>query len=122
MPLLALVLPAFAADTALEFDGDGDYVSLGVLNPGTSFTLESWVEVDSYPSPTYTTLWEVHAPATALNALYVGYVGGSWSIAVEDANVNEGANCTSDTTDGLCHATAAATGTPYHLAVVVTPT
>ena len=43
--LLALLSPsaALAAGNAVEFDGSGDYVSLGNLTPGSDFTVEFWI-------------------------------------------------------------------------------
>lgn len=113
--------PALAGD-AVDLDGVGDRVELGLLNPGTSFTVETWVTVDDYPSPTYTTLFEAVDPTNHKNSFYVGYVSGSWQIEIEDINSTEVSSCTSDGIDGLCYSTAAATGTNFHIAVVREPT
>ena len=91
---LFLLLPgtALASGNAVQFDGATDYVSLGLLNPGATFTFETWVSFDSTSS--YHTVLETVDTTNAYNSVYIGYVTDHWQMEVEDNNHWEGDTCT----------------------------
>ena len=113
---LALLLPAvaLASGNAVRLDGTLDYVDLGTLDPGTSFTVEGWVKFSSLDS--WDTLWEVVDETSAYNSFYTGYIQGYWQVEVEDQTVWEGDTCESYYT--LCWADSPTDGDSYHVAAV----
>ena len=108
-----------AQGNAASFDGDADAIEFGALDPGTSFTVEAWLNSDRWDS--YHTVFEVLDPATNINSFFVGYVAGQWQIEIEDNNATEGGTCAEVDVDTLCHAHSPDLATNIHVAVVVEP-
>ena len=120
MLLISLLFSnAWANGNAVTFDGNDnnnpDQVVLGTLNPGSGFTVETWVEFDSISN--WNTVVEAVNPLSSRNAFYFGYVQGQWQIEANDNTVWEGDSCG----DGvaLCSPYSLSTSTPYHLAIRV---
>jgi len=118
--LLALLFPALASgqQRAAQFDGDADYIVLGVLDPGTSFTVESWVRFDVYDG--WETVIQALDPAN-LNSFHIGFADVNWVVEIEDINASEGTSCTTDLIDAVCHPFTITQGAPYHVAATVEP-
>ena len=113
--LLALALaPGLAqAQQAAIFDGDGDWIDLGVLDPGPEFTVETWVRFDAVTD--WQTVFEVVELPSGLNAFYVGYNLGNWQVELGDTTVYEGDTC--GTPQAVCFTSTVSPLTPHHLAV-----
>ena len=102
---------------AVDFDGAGDYMVAGALNPGSNFTVEAWVQFDSVS--TGQAILAAASLGDSLNAFYLGYYanGDQWLVELDDDDPYEGDDCASDNT--LCTAAGISAGVPIHLAVVV---
>ena len=124
MRVLVLVLVVgipgivLAQGNAADFDGGADVIELGALDPGTSFTVEAWLNSDAWNS--YHTVFEVLDPATSINSFFVGYVLGQWQIEIEDDDYWEGNACGDANT--MCHTHSPTVGVDIHVAVAVEPT
>jgi hypothetical protein len=121
LPVLALLAAspavALAQGNAVSLDGALDHVDFGNLDPGASFTVEAWVRFDGIELSN--AVISAAAAADALAALNVGYVGGAWTVALDDDDAFEGDDC--ETTQTLCLTAALSIGVPVHVAVVVAP-
>jgi hypothetical protein len=113
----SFALPAQAQDTAVQLDGDGDYVDLGAFTPGSAFTVEGWIQWDElYVHGCCGTLFE-SVDSSGYNSFGVLYNGSSWQVEVNDNTTSEGDSCE----DGvaLCVTDSPSIGTPIHVAAVV---
>ena len=88
-----------AGGNAVEFDGAFDYVEIGAMDPGASFTVEAWVGPDAVNS--YHTLFGVDI-SNAQNAFYVAL--SAVAADRDDNNNYEGDTCASSAVDSLCQA------------------
>jgi len=117
LPLVLFALQALAQDSAVQLDGDGDYVDLGAVAPGSAFTVEGWIQWDAlHLSGCCDALIEA-VDASGYNTFGVIYNGSSWQIEINDTTTGEGDSCG----DGvaLCVTDTPAMGTPIHVAGVV---
>ncbi|HCP47230.1 MAG TPA: hypothetical protein DIU15_14400, partial [Deltaproteobacteria bacterium] len=102
-----------AQGNAAYFDGSADYIDFGQLNPGTSFTAETWVQFNTVTS--WNTVFEVVQLGSGLNSFYVGYNQGDWEVELNDDSVWEGDSCNEG--NATCFSSAVSPLTPHHLAV-----
>ena len=117
--MFLLIVSALAAGNQARFDGGSDYIDLGdSLDPGSSFTVEMWVNLDTTGTNGYDSFLEVVDLTNAQNTFYVGWVGSRWQVEFNDPNGTEGGSC-SDGTEVICASDTMSTGTDYHVAVSV---
>ena len=102
-------LPAAASGYAVEFDGVTDYVDFGAMDPGTSFTVETWLVVDDYESYGYASVFEAVDTSDGINSFYVGYGGSGWQVEINDSDDTEGSTCSQSGVDTLCTSSTATT-------------
>ena len=66
--MLLWISLALASGNQSTFDGGNDYIDLGdSLDPGSRFTVEMWVNLDSTNTNGYDTFFEVVDESTAQN-------------------------------------------------------
>ncbi len=113
--VFALTLPGslHALDNSAYFDGSADYIDFGLLDPGTEFTVEAWVQFNTVTS--WNTVFEVVELGVGINSFYLGYNQGSWEIELNDTSVWEGDTCNSS--QAACFSSAVSPLTPHHVAV-----
>ena len=77
---------------ALELDGDNDYVSIGDIDPGTSFTLETWYKADSLPTGWHNLIMKAYTYGFEFNGTQLQAKVGSgsswvtWNYYTSDVN------------------------------------
>ena len=86
--VLALPYDARAAKSLKLNSGSSiGHLELGVLSPGTPFTVEAWVTADDLSDKH--TLFEAVDTSTFSNSFYLGWIDGGWQVEFEDDDHSE---------------------------------
>jgi len=114
--VLALPYDARAAKSLKLNSGSSiGHLELGVLSPGTPFTVEAWVTADDLSDKH--TLFEAVDTSTFSNSFYLGWIDGGWQVEFEDDDHSERNTCSDLPGQSLCASGSLTTSSAHHVAL-----